>query len=314
MANVDQIHFGRVPSAMLSSGVVARLTGGEAKAYLVLAGHVNSQGWACRPSLGRIAHLVGVSERQARRLIRGLVEHGLVTITGKGGRALANTYTLATNPDIQDVRVSDPESTENPDILSTKPGHPEHQTRTSEHRNPDTQDVRPIEEQRNRAAEGPAAAAAGPSPVDPEDPLRSALLAAGIAEPSLTELAGLDGLTPETVRRASDRLKSTGKGVGALVLELRAAPARARAVASRAADPRPARAPRPAPEPPIADAVAASAAALAGLPAAELGRLKETTLDALGPAVRRQFAAADPRTCDPLRLLIAAQQARGGRR
>ncbi len=51
--------------------------------------------------------------------------------------------------------------------------------------------------------------------------LRAALLAAGVAEPALGELAAT-ALTPKAVQEAANAAKAAGKGAGVLVLDLRA--------------------------------------------------------------------------------------------
>lgn len=90
-----------------------------------------------------------------------------------------------------------------------------------------------------------AAAAAEISPTpDPEadtppqarSPVVDALVAAGVSEPTRTQLAAMEGITPEIVRRCATRAKEAGKGVGVVVLDIRAS---AEAAVARAAMPTP---------------------------------------------------------------------------
>lgn len=101
---------------------------------LAILFHRNRETGLSRPSVGLLGERSGITERHARRLLRALARDGWIVVIPGGGRHRPNHYRLCEerfstgvgNPDM-DVPLS-----------SEKPGHLEHETRTSETQNPDT--------------------------------------------------------------------------------------------------------------------------------------------------------------------------------
>lgn len=233
------VQFGRVPYAVIASGALCRLRRNELAVYVVIAAHVNRDWWATLTT-ERLADFGGMSQRTARRVTAQLAARGLLTVARGGGRGLANTYTLATNPDSIAVTVLGSRkryaaivTCGNPDKSPSKPGQLASETVSDGAPNPDTQGVRRTEEQieqsNRRPPAGRAAAAAdelqGRNDADSKaDPgVIEALTAAGIGEPTRGQLATLPGITPQLVRDAAERVNAKGGGPGLAVNAIRAA-------------------------------------------------------------------------------------------
>lgn len=96
MSGPENIHFGRLPYAVVDSGAVATLTGAEAKTYLVIAAHASVQ-YASHPGVARLCEKTGLKRRTIQKAIRGLQAKKLLAIETGGGRGGTNHYRLLVN-------------------------------------------------------------------------------------------------------------------------------------------------------------------------------------------------------------------------
>jgi hypothetical protein len=96
-------------------------TGSALLMLLAVADHANADGM-CWPSIPRLADMVRVSERQAKRLIADLVESGELAIKQGGGRGNTNVYcvTLVARHDARQIR--GPRNGDMRDTVSQKNG------------------------------------------------------------------------------------------------------------------------------------------------------------------------------------------------
>lgn len=130
--------FGRIPTDAVTSGALSQLPRVAVLTYIALCVHVDPD-WTARPSIRRLARIVGASDRHVRRSLRALVDAGLVAVDRRKGRP--SMYTIlpsgpSRTPDIQMSGLSAPPvanpghpdvrtSGVTPDILERNPGHPD---------------------------------------------------------------------------------------------------------------------------------------------------------------------------------------------
>jgi hypothetical protein len=115
------------------------LTATQLRVLDVVFNHTNAEGKNAHPSQATIAEMVGVSERQVRRVLGELQARGLIECVSRGSsrRREASVYELR----LPDTASDEASITGHglPDIA----GHPEPDYRTSEELLPDIQGVRP---------------------------------------------------------------------------------------------------------------------------------------------------------------------------
>ena len=98
--------FGRVPTEIIASGILAELNGTEARLYLAICGFNGGRSWSATISIGRLAEIIDKSKRTVQRTVNRLVERGLIQVKAGGGRETPNTFFVNTNPDAVNVTVS----------------------------------------------------------------------------------------------------------------------------------------------------------------------------------------------------------------
>lgn len=213
------VQFGRIPSALIRDGILARLkTRSEIAVYLALGSFVNGATWKASPSIETLLRITGASKRSIQRAIARLSEIGLIRVKPGGGRRKSNEYTLVTdlrNPATHDgVSESEtpsptpPFNKKNPVSGDHKPRHPEAETPSPVTVNPVTAMTPEQSKQKNRLQQSAA-------------DVRSELRKNGIESPTDTSLIrDFPGMRPEHVRESLAGL-SPNAGAGLRVNELR---------------------------------------------------------------------------------------------
>jgi DNA-binding transcriptional ArsR family regulator len=87
--------------AMIHSPEFAKMEGSAVKVYLVIKAHTNFQTGAAFPKIETICEKAGYSEPQVKRILKDLVEQGLITKSKEGRH---NTYRLRERVEIQDEK------------------------------------------------------------------------------------------------------------------------------------------------------------------------------------------------------------------
>jgi hypothetical protein len=85
-----------MPYDVITSGGVAKMTGSEAKTYMVIAGHTDRD-FIAYPGEELIQREAGLKRRTVQVAIRGLEHKGLIRVQQGGGRSRTNLYCLTTN-------------------------------------------------------------------------------------------------------------------------------------------------------------------------------------------------------------------------
>ncbi len=217
--------FGRLPTAVISSGILATMKASELKIYTAICAFSN-RGWAASIGVEKLGKLAGLSERTVQRTTAKLAYRELIKVLPGGGRNRANTYIVVT---AYPVTTADTVSAEKPrhhecHPLEKKPRHFDAQTPSSPNQNPDSLGVTRSEVQNGQQQQAAAPAAADADILD-------ALTQAGIGEPKRTQLATLPGVTAGIVRAAAEHARAGGKGSGVTVLEIESRAAKAQATA-----------------------------------------------------------------------------------
>jgi len=96
--STGSVQFGRVPTAVVTSGIVKCLDRYELALYLALAAHVDGVSWAAEVGNEKLRAITGMSERTVQRVAKRLIRKGLLTVQTGGGRKRCNRYTLSINP------------------------------------------------------------------------------------------------------------------------------------------------------------------------------------------------------------------------
>ncbi len=219
------VPFGRIPYALVDSGLWATLKPADHAVYGVIAAHTG-QDWSACPSLERIASLAGVTREAVCVAIVRLETGGIIEVEHGGGRGHTNIYRLVRNSNHRQTVSDDRNSNPPPDkqssptaetVIADRPNSNLPLTRT---------DRTELEQQQNSRCE---AAAAGIAGAEPDEMLAAnpavlgALKAAGIGEPTRSALAGLPGITAELITRETANARTQAKGPGATVQNIRAA-------------------------------------------------------------------------------------------
>lgn len=87
-------HYGRVPYWVVDDGLIAKMSGTEAKIYVVLCAHADGETGKCWPSLATIAREAGVCRRTAIRAVQRLKAIDAIDTTPGRGRKHATRYTI----------------------------------------------------------------------------------------------------------------------------------------------------------------------------------------------------------------------------
>ena len=203
----------KITNAMIDDGTMARLGNAALRVFLVLSRMANSEGMAW-PSVATLVERTGCSRRDVFRAIRELEQAKLVTRRSGGGQRRTNWYRVnQTVPPMAPL----PESNGATGGTRTVPPVAPHQ------------DPKKNTQQQPKVIHSCKPSAPPPCPTEPiaaadlpKDKNRQALIRAGIAEPTRSRLAALPGLTPDLIASTAESVRGRGKGVGVLVLELRA--------------------------------------------------------------------------------------------
>ena len=214
----------KITNAMIDDGTMARLGNAALRVFLVLSRMANAEGMAW-PSVATLVERTGCSRRDVFRAIRELEQAKLVTRRSGGGQRRTNWY-----------RVNQ----------TVPPTAPLPETNGAAHGTRTVPPVAPYQDSKKNTQQQPKVVhACKPSkpPRRPTGPVaaadsskeknRCALIRAGVAEPTRSRLAALPGLTPDLIASKAESVRSRGKGVGVLVLELRAVVEQRAAVAKQ---------------------------------------------------------------------------------
>lgn len=200
-------HWFRIFTAIVDTGIWADLSPSAAKVLVVLTRHVNDGqrqrggDWLAWPSVTTIMKLAGTKRAATYQAIAELEQRKLLTRRNGGGGRNTTTYQLIEPP----VHARGPVHAHGPQgSTHTNPTRPRTRTRS-----------RLNEEDRKKQQ---VDAAAG----DVCQDVLEALVAAGISEPTRTQLATLSGVTTRLVEQVAERAISQGKGVGVIVNDIRA--------------------------------------------------------------------------------------------
>ncbi len=145
-----------VAMARKALGLVAGLSVAARRVGSALLDHFNRTTGRCDPGEGRLARILGVSERTVRRAIRELEASGLVAVTLHGGRAHCNAY----RPDlgrlmaITEAWDAGMRGAGQPANRPVSAGQPDRLVRQTHVRNPDSPSV-VVESQRARPLRRP---------------------------------------------------------------------------------------------------------------------------------------------------------------
>ncbi len=199
--------FGKVPFALIASGICAALIRNELAALLVILGHANASGFVASPSMETIAELGGMSISTARRAVRSRERKGIVDTHRSAGHR-PNVYRIivepeprpghyadrvtASQPGHRDDRVTRPESTSYPVKTDLIPGHLD--DRRTEEQN----------EQRRSAADA-ASSSGSQSEAEKIAANAEALTAYGIRNPARDRIAAHPAITPAIIEGEAER-------------------------------------------------------------------------------------------------------------
>ena len=99
IAPAHEMPYGRLPVAIVESGVVRELTEADVKVLLAIAYHWRSSEWEAHPSKETIARLTGLAERSVLRALNRLEDAGVLEIQRGGGQRVSNVYRPSANSD-----------------------------------------------------------------------------------------------------------------------------------------------------------------------------------------------------------------------
>jgi len=210
-------HWFRLWSSLVDHGIVGKMTLAECRTLIVLAKFASWDTWESWPSVAKIAQLAGLTTRPVEKALANLERLGVLTkVQSGGGRGRTAVWKL-TEP-------GRPRPLETP---SQKTGFVQtgfgEKPRPAVRINPVPRDggtrLRELEQQQHADQAQPGTP---DIPIAAAD-LMEALAESGIAEPTRSRLAILEGLTPHLVRSETTRAQEAGKGIGALVRNLEAA-------------------------------------------------------------------------------------------
>lgn len=287
----------RLPSALVSTGLLARLTPSAVSVLLVLASHADSRGH-CWPSVPRLGKLSGLSRAQVYRALVELESSALVIRRTTGGGKRSTTYEL-----LQPAAPAPPQPVSPvrpPPSHRCDPPRLTHETRTRSIEL-NQQNKGPAERPADRPAAAPPPPATSPGPAPAAaDQVVEVLTAAGISEPTRSRLAELPGITPALVEKEVSRARERGKGPGVVVNSIRSAieAQRAKERASRASREVASRASRAsrAEVQAVVEERAKVRAFIASLSPERLRAEASAVLASLPAFTRRTLEQADPRT------------------
>ena len=221
----------RLFHAIVTQGVVGKLTAAEARTLIVLAAHAGND-WEAWPGVDRIAEQANLTSRGVRKALTQLEKFGLIARVQAGGGRKRTTIWRLTEPRPQ--RPAAPK-TLNRRSVNTGSGIPQ-KPGTGVPQNPERvfrgTRLKELDSNSSPSLEPPAATAGDPE-TDPE--ILDALTAAEIGEPARSRLAALEGMTAglveRTVRKCQD--KPGGVLIRALEAAAEAAVVRRRRAAER---------------------------------------------------------------------------------
>lgn len=233
-----QLGYGKLPTAVCTGGALEKLCRNELAVYLQIAAYIDGSSWDAWPSVATIARAAGCTRRTVQRSVAKLEKRGLIRVTTGGGRKGPNVYRLTTEwitegadgdgggrqscdagGGVKSVarggRQNDFEGASKPTgggVKTSPRGRQAHDTRTAQQ-----------QEQQNSRGTAAGASDENGRPEKNNGHLRSTLVAAGIGEPTLSQLAAEPRLTVGIVQDIAGESRSRGKGPGIIIENIRTA-------------------------------------------------------------------------------------------